>query len=336
MNKKVVFLISLFFLLLTIPLAAADDNITQENLWYVKAGPNDGDGSSSNPFNCLDSALNKANDNDTIIVNNGYYNGPHNNGLEISKNNLNIIGCENTVFTGQNYENFFKITGNNITVKGISFTEGYGGITVNKDASLKIMDSKFIENSGINGICIDNHGNLTVISSYFSNNTAIRDAGCISSLERSHTTIINSTFEFNSAGRNGGALKINDSYADIFNCSFINNTASGNDNYGGAVYHWTGITRIYNSSFINNTAGKCGGAVYTNGKNGYGIFESYNCEYLNNTSPEGGAIYIRSTGGQINYCGFINNTNTIYYENFKEKMDLNDNWWQIIIRISVI
>lgn len=327
MNKKVVFLISLFFLLLTIPLAAADDNITQENLWYVKAGSDDGDGSSSNPFNCLDSALNKANDNDTIIVNNGYYNGPHNNGLEISKNNLNIIGCENTVFTGQNYENFFKITGNNITVKGITFTEGYGGITVNKDASLKIMDSKFIENSGINGICIDNHGNLTVISSYFSNNTAIRDAGCISSLERSHTTIINSTFEFNSAGRNGGALKINDSYADIFNCSFINNTASGNDNYGGAVYHWTGITRIYNSSFINNTAGKCGGAVYTNGKNGYGIFESYNCEYLNNTSPEGGAIYIRSTGGQINYCGFINNTNTIYYENFKEKMDLNDNWW---------
>lgn len=107
MNKKVVFLISLFFLLLTIPLAAADDNITQENLWYVKAGPNDGDGSSSNPFNCLDSALNKANDNDTIIVNNGYYNGLHNNGLEISKNNLNIIGCENTVFTGQNYENFF-------------------------------------------------------------------------------------------------------------------------------------------------------------------------------------------------------------------------------------
>ena len=136
------------------------------------------------------------------------YQGVNHHRYELPKNNLNIIGCENTVFTGQNYENFFKITGNNITVKGITFTEGYGGITVNKDASLKIMDSKFIENSGINGICIDNHGNLTVISSYFSNNTAIRDAGCISSLERSHTTIINSTFEFNSAGRNGGALKI--------------------------------------------------------------------------------------------------------------------------------
>ena len=55
--------------------------------------------------------------------------------------------------------------------------------------------------------------------------------------------------------------------------------------------------------------------------------ECYGCEYLNNTSPEGGGIYIRSTNDQIKYCGFVNNTNTIYYENFRETMDLNDNWW---------
>ena len=330
MNKKVIFLTSLFFLLLIIPITSANDNLTQENSWYVKAGVHDGDGSSNNPFNCLDSALNKANDNDTIIINDGYYSGSKNTGLEISKNNLNIVGHTNTLFIGQNYNSFFKITGSNITVTGITFTSGYGGITVNKEASLNVIDSKFIENKGINGACIDNHGNLTVISSYFSKNTAMHDGGCISSLEGGHTTIINSTFEFNNAERNGGALKINNSYADIFNCMFIGNLALGNDNYGGAIYHWTGTTRIYNSSFINNAASNCGGAVYTNGKNHYGIFECYGCEYLNNTSPEGGAIYIRSTSGQINYCAFVNNTNTIYHENYEaygEIMDLNDNWW---------
>ena len=180
---------------------------------------------------------------------------------------------------------------------------GYGGITVNKEASLNIIDSKFLENKEMNEICIDNHGNLTVILAIFQIMWQYV-MGCVSSLESDHTTIINSTFEFNNAGRNGGALKINDAYVDIFNCIFVNNTALGNDNYGGAVY--------------------------TNGKNKYGIFECYGCEYLNNTSPEGGAIYIRSTSGQINYCRFVNNTNTIYHENYEvyeEIMDLNDNWW---------
>ena len=327
MNKKVVFLISLFFLFLIMPLVAAEDNITQENSWYVKAGSIDGNGSIDNPFNSIGSALNKANDNDTIIVGGGNYNGLNNNGVEISKNNINIVGDKNTVFTGLNYESFFKVSGNNVSIKGITFTSGTGGIVVNKDASLNIIDSKFIGNNGLNGVCIDNHGNLTVTSSYFSNNKAIRDAGCISTLENGHTTIINSTFEFNNAGRNGGALKINGAYVDVYNSIFTNNTALGDDNYGGAIYQWTGTTRIYNSSFVNNTASSCGGAIYTNGKNSYGILECYSCEYLNNTSPEGGGIYIRSTNGQIKYCGFVNNTNTIYYENFRETMDLNDNWW---------
>ena len=327
MNKMVIFLISLFFLLLIMPLAVANDNITQENSWYVKAGSVDGNGSSDYPFNSLKSVLNIANDNDTIIVSGGYYNGPNNNGIEISKNNVNIVGDKNTVFTGLNYESFFKVSGNNVSIRGFTFTGGDGGIVVNKETSLNIIDSKFIDNTGLNGVCIDNHGNLTVISSYFANNNAIRDAGCIYTLENVHTTIINSTFEFNNAGRNCGTLKINNSYVDVFNSIFINNTALGDDNFGGAIYQWTGTTRIYNSSFINNTASSCGGAVYTNGKNNYGVFKCYGCEYLNNTSPEGGAIYIESTNGQINYCGFVNNTNTIYYENLRQIMDLNDNWW---------
>ena len=182
MNKMVVFLISLFFLLLIMPLAVANDNITQENSWYVKAGSVDGNGSSDYPFNSLKSALNKANDNDTIIVSGGYYNGPNNNGIEISKNNVNIVGDKNTVFTGLNYESFFKVSGNNVSIRGFTFTGGDGGIVVNKETSLNIIDSKFIDNTGLNGVCIDNHGNLTVISSYFANNNAIRDAGCISTL----------------------------------------------------------------------------------------------------------------------------------------------------------
>ena len=144
MNKKVVFLISLFFLFLIMPLVAAEDNITQENSWYVKAGSIDGNGSIDNPFNSIGSALNKANDNDTIIVGGGNYNGLNNNGVEISKNNINIVGDKNTVFTGLNYESFFKVSGNNVSIKGITFTSGTGGIVVNKDASLNIIDSKFI------------------------------------------------------------------------------------------------------------------------------------------------------------------------------------------------
>ncbi|OED30401.1 Ig-like domain repeat protein [Methanosphaera sp. WGK6] len=81
-----------------------------------------------------------------------------------------------------------------------------------------------------------------------------------------YLTLNNCTFENNSVSGNslfgnlGGAITNNDGFVDIINCTFINNTVSGPSSYGGAVatYSSSAITRIFNSSFSGNKANATG------------------------------------------------------------------------------
>lgn len=86
-------------------------------------------------------------------------------------------------------------------------------------------------------------------------------------------TITNSTFENNSTGKNGGAIRVQGPTGasakdvtempslSISNTKFIANTADGVDGDSGALSIQSGTVNITNSTFDQNTAGM-GGAIY--------------------------------------------------------------------------
>jgi predicted outer membrane repeat protein len=99
----------------------------------------------------------------------------------------------------------------------------------------------------------------------------------------SHVVLKNINF-VNAKGSDGAALRFTASdNVEIFNCNFINNSASGE---GGAIYIGSAsITstsiiseptfKIADSKFIDNTAGDDGGAIYV--ENASGIIDNITC-----------------------------------------------------------
>ena len=107
--------------------SSSDDALSAGNNWYVKAGSTGGDGSQDNPFGDLKSALDNTNLNegDTIYILKGTYKGTSNTGLTIAKSNLKIVAADdNVIFDGENSRQIFKITGDNVLVKGLMLTKG--------------------------------------------------------------------------------------------------------------------------------------------------------------------------------------------------------------------
>ena len=161
-----------------------------------------------------------------------------------------------------------------------------------------------------------------------------------------NVTFINLTFK-NGYSSNGGAIYSN-SQLTVMNCTFINNTATGN---GGAIsILGNGVNSIISySNFINNTASdnstgatgiSTGGGAISIGSTNSTI--SYN-NFINNTSPDsygnsgGGAIFVysASTNTTISYNNFINNScpsggaitaytrSIIIYNNFTGNINTN-------------
>lgn len=87
----------------------------------VSAGGN-GDGSSTNPYNNLQSALDNAVDDGSILIAPGTYKGTGNVNLKVSQNNLIISGLgPGVIFDGENINQIFNITGLNVTIQRITF-----------------------------------------------------------------------------------------------------------------------------------------------------------------------------------------------------------------------
>ena len=132
------------------------------------------------------------------------------------------------------------------------------------------------------------------------------DSGGALYSNRSYVNLVNTIFKENSAVETasyystyyayGGAVFNDGGDMRIYNCSFINNKATGDeDSYGGAIYNYMGSLSVYNSEFINNTIDATfgsGAAIY-----GYsGFLNVINSSFINNTIKSnysmGGAIAI--------------------------------------------
>jgi len=228
----------------------------------------------------LKQAINTAKNGDTILLNNGLYNGENNTNITIKKD-INIKGLgSNVILDGQGKNLFFNITGKKVSLIKLKFTNGYSNF------SAPISHIK---------------GNLTIKDCIFTNNEAFYGGAIYS--EKGNLSIMRCTFK-NNKGSHGGAI-LTESKTNINKCIFTNNKA---DFWGGAINSERISLTVKNSIFTNNK-GSCGGAISLFGKSTIS-----NCSFKNNKATtkeidtsEGGAIILfgKST---INKCNFKNNT----------------------------
>ncbi len=151
-------------------------------------------------------------------------------------------------------------------------SDEYGGAIYN-DAYLTIINCILRNNhattteasSKFQGATIMSWGDLKIINSTFINNTGLSGSAINSDTLRGNLSVIDSIFIGNIANEStGGAIFASGGTTDhayLRNCTFINNTAD----CGGAIFSIVDMT-IEDSHFINNTASEqsgAGGAIYS-------------------------------------------------------------------------
>ena len=177
--------------------------------------------------------------------------------------------------------------------------EGKGGAIFNQAGKVSIESSLFRQNSArINGGAIHNDEGIVMISnsSIFKSNSSSYSGGAIANSD-GIVSVINSSFVSNTAGpdrskSSGGAIlnnvtfRANRGYLSIDSSSFIYNSASEN---GGAISNSFGDLTIINSTFASNLAGDLGGGlfVYDN------VDVRFSTFYGNSAGNGGGGIHLK-------------------------------------------
>ena len=217
--KKILIITSIVLVaFMSISLISAAQNTCGDNLTVSKAPT-------------IQDTIDQASENSTVTLKGTYKNLQT---ISINKS-ITLTGKNAVLESGKN--GLIKITGDNVVLKGITFTNGWN---------------------------IKSYRNLTLISCSFNNNNPSKNSPLTSTLSNGNClTIINCTFNKNSALSNssyGGALSViskdksNSSKLIIKNTKFTNNKAIN----GGAINILTNESYIYTEisdcTFSKNTA----------------------------------------------------------------------------------
>lgn len=219
---------------------------------------------------------------DNIVLKNiKFINGYHKDGcgaIYCKGENLTIINCTFENNSGNLVGGAVSIyEGNNPTIENCTFkdnraSQSGGALRVEVD-NAKIIGNKFINNTAVEklGGAISSLSNNTLISkNYFIGNFAGRDGGAMSLQEsvknpqNNKITIINNIFRENT-GEYGGAFSLGGLECTISNNEFVKNHAIY---LGGAIRlvgstTFTGI--VNNNTFEDNFADISGGSIYAHG-----------------------------------------------------------------------
>ncbi len=225
---------------------------------YVSPTGNDntGNGSQTNPYQTLKTALTNVYPSGNIYILDGTYTGTGNTNLTINMN-LNIIGenLNKTIINADGIGSIFIIpSGFNVSMKNLTLTGGnstnYGG-AINNNGDLTMNNCKLTNNTAQHGGALYNYNLATINNSLFSNNHATYD-GAIYNYAGSNLTINNTIFSANTATYDSGAIynDVNSSLT-INDSSFKDNIASGGP--GGAINNY-GNSNVTSSSFNSNNA----------------------------------------------------------------------------------
>ena len=205
---------------------------------------------------------------------------------------LVIHGAGQVTLSGNSASRILSVAaGNEVTVNGITFTNGY------------LADA--------HGGAVYNNGKLTITDSAFTGNSTAKSAGAIKN--EGEMVIINSSFSSNTTTSYGGAI-LNDGKLTIIGSTFTSNTAN---NYGGAISNTNDLT-ITGSTFTKNVA-KQGGAIRNSGT--VQVTDAvFTDNTLSSSSGKGGNLY-NSAGSAVlertlfkaNNTAQLNGVGTLFY-----------------------
>ena len=339
------------------PLEINDDSIYVDG--FEGNDLNDGK-SQDTSVKSISRALDLSNNNNTIFISSGNYTSDLNTKITISKS-VNLVGCENTIFDGQNRDYLFTITDScKVTFKNIKFINFYkvpsdeesvyGAVLDIKKASVDIENCTFADNlvghnakSAVYGGAISNFGNLTITDSVFINNTVNSAQGLNAAggaiYNRGNLTIRNSSV----LNSRSGIFSMGAGIANYAKLAIEDSEIAGShisaESRGSAVYN-AGEFTLTNSIIRNNVIEKSGignlyGAIYNSGnftavgnifQNNAGVTDSSSVTYRGT-----GNIY--STGTlNLTYNAFLNDyrsngeTTEVFYD-AGEIISLENNWW---------
>lgn len=259
-----------------------------------------------------------------------YYEG----GIELDIDGLVIDGAGHTI-DGGGKSRIFIITGDNITLKNITFKNGFthrnyqtlinnmgSAIKVNNGSDITIENCKFINNTSDDGkgAIFNSAAALKIFESEFCDNTAKYGAAVFNL--KGTLSIVKSDFNLN-ASDDGGAVYNSKGVLSLNESEFGQNLAKS---YGGAITNKGSVT-LSGCNFSENSAKVNGGAI-----NNMGSVTLEGCDLSGNTSNEGGAVYstqgaltvlksafkknnAKSSGGAISDKGDLSITDSTLSEN---------------------
>ena len=274
--------------------------------------PDPGDGSATDPYCSIQTAIDNAVDTDEIVVAPGTYFETINflgkavtlrssDGADVTiidgTGFFHVVQCVNgegpdTILDG------FTITGGNANGP---FPDNLGGGMYNELSSPTVSNCTFTGNSAAGpggGGMTNNNSNPTVSDCTFSANSADGNGGGMSNFISS-PTVTNCTFDANSVGGDGGGMHNLTSSPAVTNCTFSGNEA---DNGGGMFSHDSSPT-VTDCTFTGNSA-KSGGGMLS----GDGSPTVTNCTFTDNVATNsGGGIVVGGGSPTITGCTFTGN-----------------------------
>jgi len=245
-----------------------------------------------NPTDSIQTAIDTANPQDTIILNTGTYNESN---INISKElTLKSVtdNPEDVIIDAQQNGRVIEVLSgiNNVKLQGLTITNGYFDGTWNGNGAgisnrggtqtqpTQINNCKFTNNNATGeGGAIYNRGVLTITNCTLTNNTADGNGGGISN--RDSLTITGSVIQQNTAPSMGGGIYNLDTMT-ITSCTIQQNQASGG---GGGILNDGELT--ITGSIIQQNQGGNGGGI-----NNFDTLTITGSVIGQNTAPYGGGI----------------------------------------------
>ena len=334
-NKSIFFIVSLFLSFMLISCVSAEENTTIE----ITSVDQEDSLSDVKSFDDLQIEVDDLADGDVLSLNHDYkYNGSSNfTGITVNKNNIVIDGNGHTL-DANNSGRIFKISGSDITLKNLVFTNGAieeGAAIYNNGSNLKIINSTFCGNNALNvngvteykslsidvnptpgpatayGGAIYNKGdNFTILNSVFKNNSATF-GGVVYNNKGANFKVSNSVFIDNEGipwdavgNTEGGVI-----YNDGDNFTAINNYFNQNRE-GSVIFNRGENSKVMDSNFTDIYSMTDGAAIFNAGSNFYVL----NSNFINCTSNwgHGGAVYNAGNNASLIDCNIINCTSTKY------------------------
>lgn len=275
------------------------------------------------PYFTIQSAINLAQDGDTVQVRPG----PYYENLDFQGKKIRVVsshGPEETTIDGGNVGPVVAfVTGETAesVLEGFTITAGYatfGGGAVISGASPTIRNCVFEYNTAdTSGGGISAVGSaVSVQECVFRENEVILGLGGAIGSSNSNPTIVDCSFDNNTAiGGKGGAISNTavspflGTSATIERCQFTQNSSD----QGGAIFNQNiDDAYVLNSSFVANAAGGVpgtGGAISSESSN----VEVYNCTVTDNSASPG-------VGGAHSSGGWTNIFNSIFWDNGTQEL----------------